>query len=538
MSLSKSSANQQGLPDFASLNLRDFLEEAARAVPDQLFLTGPGGDVTYQDFNQRSNAAANVWYQQGVRKGDRVAIMLENCQEFLYAWFGLAMLGAILVAINTRWRAKEVAYLLGHAEPRFALVGAQFLDVFGAAMASGHAPEEIFSLGDVEGFAGFCSLMSQAAPEAPRTELAADDVVSLIYTSGTTGRPKAVMQTHGNYVLTGQGYAHWIELQRGERIYVCLPLFHINSQAYSVQGAIAARATIVLVEKFSATRFWSDLDIYGVNVFNYIGAMLMVLAKAEARPEDAGHMVRVAYGAPALLGPLRAEIEERFGLTMISGFGMSETTYGLIESLHGERRSGSMGKPRQHPDPRLVNEARMVDDAGRDAPPGEPGELILRNPVTMKGYFRDPEQTAKAIRDGWLFTGDLVRRDEDGFFYYVDRKKDIIRRRGENVSPAEVEQVINAHPSVAEVAVVAVPSELTDEDIAAFVVLKPEARLAGEEIIAWCRQHLADFKAPHYLWFVSSLPKTPTEKVEKHRLRRMAHEMLAEEPGDATPKHA
>jgi crotonobetaine/carnitine-CoA ligase len=332
--------------------------------------------------------------------------------------------------------------------------------------------------------------------------------------------------------LTGEGYAHWVELQQGERLYLCLPLFHINSQAYTVMGAIAARAAIVLVERFSASRFWSDMVEYGVNVFNYIGSMLAVLMKRDVTPEERRHAVRLAYGAPALPDPLRREVEERFGLTLISGFGMSETTFGLIESLRGERRPGSLGKPRQHPDPRIVNEARVVDENGCDVPAGEVGELILRSPVMMKGYYRDPEQTAQTNRDGWLYTGDLVRTDEDGFFYFVDRKKDIIRVRGENVSSSEVEQVLSEHPAVQEAAVVGIPSELTDEDVAAFVVPRPEAQLDVADVSAWCRTRLADFKAPRHVWLVESLPKTETQRTEKYHLRQLAHGLLSGESGD------
>jgi crotonobetaine/carnitine-CoA ligase len=292
-------------------------------------------------------------------------------------------------------------------------------------------------------------------------------------------------------------------------------------------GALASRGAIVLVERFSASRFWPDMSRYGVNVFNYVGSMLAVLMKREPSPEERQHQVRVSYGAPALPGPLRTEMENRFGLTLLAGFGMSENTFGLMESLHGERRPGSLGKARQHPDPRIVNEARAVDEEGHEVPPDQVGELVFRNPVLMKGYYRDPEQTAATIRDGWLYTGDLVRRDQDGYFYYVDRKKDIIRVRGENVSSAEVEGVLAEHPMVQEAAVIAVPSELTEDEVAAFVVPRPGAAPTAEELIAWCAQRLASFKVPRHLWFLEALPKTETQRAEKPRLREMARERLS-----------
>jgi crotonobetaine/carnitine-CoA ligase len=514
------------LRDLHTVNVRDFLEEAAHQVPDETFLRYGADEISYREFNRRVDEAASAWHHLGVRKGDRVAFMLENRPEFLQCWLGLAKIGGILVAINTRWQAAEVEYFLNLTEPRFGLVGEHHRDVFRLAVAAVPTLERVMTFGPNRQFADFSLLLSRSLSAPPRIELADDDVISFISTSGTTGRPKAVMQTHGNYVLTGEGYAGWVELQPNERIYLCLPLFHINSQAYTVMGAIAARASIVLVGRFSASRFWSDMTEYGVSVFNYIGSMLMVLMKRAPSAEEREHAVRLTYGGPALPGPVRDEVEARFGFAVISGIGMSETTFGLIEPLHQIRRPGTLGTVRQHPDPRIHNEARVVDDVGLDVPTGEVGELIFRSPVQMKGYYRDPEQTANTIRDGWLYTGDLVRQDEDGYFYFVDRKKDIIRVRGENVASAEVEQVLNDHAAVREASVVGVPSELTDEDVAAFVVPRFGANTAAEELIEWCRASLAPFKVPRYLWLVQSLPKTETLRTEKHRLRVEALDRL------------
>ncbi|HEY8686331.1 MAG TPA: AMP-binding protein [Chloroflexota bacterium] len=505
--------------DLEALNVRDFWEEAVRQAPDSVFLIHGEEHVSYREFNGRVDQAASAWFRLGVRKGDRVAFMLENRPEFLQCWLGLAKIGGILVAINTRWQSAEVEYFLELCEPRYALVSEPHRDVFRSAIRDRSTLDKVLTFGEDASFIDFGTSLTEPAGDMPHVNLVAGDPISFISTSGTTGRPKAVMQTHGNYVLTGEGYAGWVELQSSERIYLCLPLFHINSQTYTVMGAIAARAGIVLVERFSASRFWSDMRQYHVNVFNHIGSMLVVLMKRDPAPEELAHEVRLTYGGPALPGPVRAEVEERFGFTVISGIGMSETTFGLIEPLHQARRSGSLGTVRQHPDPRIRNEACVVDDDGRDVATGEVGELVFRSPVQMKGYYRDPEQTANTIRDGWLHTGDLVRQDADGYFYFVDRKKDIIRVRGENVSSSEVEQALNEHPDVQDASVVGVPSELTDEDIAAFVVARPGSQPAAEELAAWCRSRLASFKVPHHVWLVPSLPKTETLRTEKHRLR-------------------
>ena len=246
----------------------------------------------------------------------------------------------------------------------------------------------------------------------------------------------------------------------------------------------------------------------------------MILSKSTPTPEDRDHCVRVAYGVPALPHEVRLQVEERFGLACVSGFGMSETTYGLLEPIDGERVPGSMGVPRSHPDPSVPRtEAKIVDEDGAEVPRGTVGELTLRNPALMLGYFKDPEKTAEALVDGWLRTGDSAYQDEQGRFYFVDRMKDIVRRRGENVSSLEVEMVINRHPDVLESAVIGVPSDLTDEELCAFVVARPGHTVDPASVVDWCDEHLAAFKVPRYVEEIDVLPKTPTAKPEKHRLR-------------------
>ena len=504
----------------ATLNVRDFLEAAVERNGDAPLLIWDGTETSYADVNRRVDQAARVWHDAGLRRGDRVAFMLDNAPDFIYAWLGAAKLGGILVAINTALREDETRYLITDSEPRFALVGQPHLVTFRAAAKGVPGLGRTFSVGPADGLDDFTVLAASADPHAPAVRLVGDDVISLIYTSGTTGKPKGVMQTHRNYVLTGQAYPAWMGMERGDRIYACLPLFHINSQSYSLMGAIGADGAIVLAPRFSARRFWDDIRRYRVNVFNFIGAMAAILSKSEPSAVDRDHVVKVAYGVPALPHELRLQIEERYGMRVVSGFGMSETTFGLLEPPYGERRPGSMGKERHHPDPEVQRtEARIVDEAGADVPRGTVGELLLRNPALMAGYFRDPVRTAEALRDGWLHTGDMASQDADGFFYFSDRKKDIVRHRGENVSSLEVELVLNDHPAVIESAIVGVPSELTDEDLLAVVVALPEADVDPAALVDWCARRLAPFKVPRFVQYVGALPKTPTQKVEKRLLR-------------------
>lgn len=503
-----------------TLNVRDFLEGAVERNGAATLLVWEGVETSYADFNRQVDQAARAWHDAGLRRGDRVAFMLDNSPDFLFAWLGAAKLGGILVAVNTGFREDETRYLITDSEARYGLVGQPHLPTFTAAARGAPHLERIFSVGSADGIEDFTALSARADPDAPPVSLDGDDVISLIYTSGTTGKPKGVMQTHRNYVLTGQAYPAWMGMERGDRIYACLPLFHINSQSYSMMGAIGADGAIVLAPRFSARRFWDDIRRYNVSVFNFIGAMTVILSKSEPSAADRDHVVKVAYGVPALPHELRLSIEERYGMRVVSGFGMSETTFGLLEPPYGERRPGSMGKERHHPDPSVPRtEARIVDELGTDVQRGTVGELLLKSPALMAGYFRDPERTAEALRDGWLHTGDMAWQDDDGFYYFSDRKKDIVRRRGENVSSLEVELILNDHPAVLESAIVGVPSDLTDEDLLAVVVLRPGQDAAAADLVEWCADRLAPFKVPRYVSFADRLPKTPTQKIEKHRLR-------------------
>lgn len=509
--------------DKTGLDFRSFFEEAVARVPERSYLiwTGDDSEISYQDFDIATNRAANAWLALGVRRGDRVAFMLGNSPQFMVAWLGLAKIGACLVAINTGFRHEEAAFLVGDSEALFVLTAPPYLSVLAGVKKKHPTLNAVLTMDQHPEHQDFVSLMSTADSGTPPVTPSGDDLMSLIYTSGTTGNPKGVMQTQANFVLTGQSYPSWMGMAEGDRIYACLPLFHINSQAYASMGAIGAQGSIVLAPTFSARRFWPDVRRHQVAAFNYIGAMTAILSKKEPANDDRDHSVKVAYGVPALEHSTRTALEKRFGLSIISGFGMSETTFGLAEPLDGERRPGSMGKPRQHPDPSVPRtEAKIVNDTGEEVSPGTHGELLLRNAAMMLGYFHDPERTNEALdADGWLHTGDNAWMDSDGFFYFVDRKKDIVRRRGENISSLEVERTIEQHPDVLEAAVIGVPSELTDEDVLAYVVPRSESDVHPRDVVDWCAQRLAPFKTPRFVEFIAEMPKTPTSKIQKAKLR-------------------
>jgi crotonobetaine/carnitine-CoA ligase len=326
-----------------------------------------------------------------------------------------------------------------------------------------------------------------------------------------------------------------MELTSKDRLMTSLPLFHINAPAYSAMGSLAAGAGLVLVPHFSASGFLDSARRHGATEFNAIGAMVEILMRQPERPDDADTDLRLCYTGPSPAREWQEAFERRFGLRMVCGYALSESPYGLIWR-HGTRPFGTLGEPRQHPILGTVNEARVVDDDGEHVAEGETGELLLRNPVVTPGYWEMPDETAAAIVDGWLHTGDLVTRNADGTFTFVARRKEVLRRRGQNLSPAEVEDAIVSHPNVLEVAVVAVPSELTEDDVKAFVVPAAGQTLDFHELHSWTAARLSAFKVPRFWQAIETLPRTPTSRVAKHKLP-VGHPPGEEDLQEPPPDH-
>ena len=512
------------------MDLAEFLRAVARRDPDKVFVEMHGQKLTYGDFEDRVNATASLFRGIGVGHGDRVCLFMPNCLEYLYCWFGLSSIGAIGVPINTAYKRDETAYILNDAGASALVADSGLVDI--AEQAADLAPsiEHRLLVGEGEGPTSW-TRFSDALGSAPSLENASqvspDDISMLVYTSGTTGNPKGVMVTHKMYVAAGQGFAHWTQASPDDRFFTCLPYFHANVQYYSTMGALAAGATLVVVDRFSASRFWDQVRAADATVVNFIGMMMPVLAKNAESPADKENRVRLFYGSPAFSPEFLAEFQERFGTDIIVGFGMTETCYGTIEKIGDERRSGSSGQARQHPGAGFANQVRISDaETGEALGVNTVGEITVTNPAVTPGYWNNEEQTRQTLRDGWLYTGDLGWLDEDGFLYFVDRKKDIIRRRGENISSQEVEDVIKRHAQVLDCAVIAVPSELGEDEVKAYVALTPGSDLKPEEVVYWCAEHLAYFKVPRYLEMRSELPRTPSLRVRKDLLRQERDDLI------------
>ena len=510
-------------------SLGEFLAIATAACPHKVFVEIAGQRITYRELMRRCRQAAAMFRSLGINHGDRVCLFLPNVPEVLYAWFGLSLIGGVAVTVNTAYRRDETAYILNNSEASALIAHDSLLDVAAQAADISPSVRHRLSVGSNPP-AGWqsCEQLLDASPElAELPPVAPGDISMLQYTSGTTGSPKGVQVTHQMYVAAGQGFALWTQATPDDRFFTCLPYFHANAQYYSTMGALAAGATLIVQDRFSASRFWQQVRDARATVVNFIGMMMPVLAKNDPLPNDADNTVRLFYGSPAFSPEFLNDFEQRFGTDIIVGFGMTETCYGTIEAIQGQRRPNSSGQPRRHPDPAFLNTVRIVDDAGNPIPNGSPGEITIRNPATMPGYWRNPAETNASLRDGWLFTGDLGWLDDDGYLYFVDRKKDVIRRRGENISSQEVEDVIKRHPRVLDSAIIAVPSELGEDEVKAYVTPRPGESVRPEELIHWCAENLAYFKVPRYIEIRTQLPRTPSLRVRKDVLRQERADLTA-----------
>ncbi len=522
------------------MSLGEFLDEAVSRNPDKPFLEIAGQVITYQQFHRNARQTAGMFREMGVGYGDRVCLFLPNCPEFHYCWFGLSLLGAISVPVNTAYKRDETAFVLNDSGAKAIVTHPTLLPVAeaaanltpsverkllvttptGPAGIDAPAPAVPQGLASAGEWVNFDAAQAQAGELGDPPAVSPQDISMLVYTSGTTGNPKGVQVTHLMYVAAGQGFAYWTEATEQDRFFTCLPFFHANAQYYSTMGALAAGATLVVAERFSASRFWEQVRGAEATVVNFIGMMMPVLLKQPAAESDRANRVRLFYGSPAFSPEFLQDFQDRFGPAVIVGFGMTETCYGAIERIGEGRRPNSSGLPRLHPDSRFVNQIRIVDDAGAPAGPGGVGEITIKNPALMPGYWRNEEQTRLALRDGWLHTGDLGWQDAEGYLYFVDRKKDVIRRRGENISSQEVEDLIKRHPSVLDCAVIAVPSELGEDEVKAYVTPRPPAEIDPAELVYWCADNLAYFKVPRYIEVREELPRTPSLRVRKDLLRQ------------------
>jgi crotonobetaine/carnitine-CoA ligase len=509
------------------MDVWSFVAGHAERTPDKTLLRYEHRHQTYAEVLRGALTMARVLHELGVRQGQTVCLMLGNSPTYLYAWFGLARLGAVAVPINVHLRGEGLAYILDHSEAALLVVAAELLPRLQALQPLPSRLRTIVVDGDAAALATADSqqrrylllgeLVAAAEPACPGAVVPAEAVSGILYTSGTTGPPKGVMLSHAAYLNSARSFAEeMVRASPDDVLYTTLPLFHINAQAHTVLPAIHLNATIALGQRFSASGFWDDIRRHGATIFNSLAAMIPILCKQPPGPHDRDHQARLTACA-ATPNDVWLEFEQRFGVRIVEGYGLTETAGFCVTNPLEAIRLGSIGKPMG------FVETRVVGPHDEPLAPDQVGEIAIRaraEHVLMEGYYRMPAQTAEAMRGGWFHSGDAGYADADGYLYFVDRIKQSIRRRGENISSWEVEKVVNAHPQVLESAAVGYPSEVGEEEVRVVIVPRPGEAIAPLDIVRWCEERMAYFMVPRYVEFRASLPKTATERVEKYKLKQ------------------
>ncbi len=499
--------------------LGTLLERQALENKSKPYLYFLDREISYESMNTGANQMANVFNKLGVVKGDHVVILLPQCPEYIYCWFGLAKLGAVTVTINTQFRGEPLEHLIKTSNSKFAVVASDFLPQYEeiAPKIKGIKRIVFDTTGAGDDAESLDKLFIQS-PTTPPPAIPLEDIEPLIITctSGTTGLPKLVRNSHRAYITAARDLASYTETSSSDRIYCALPLYHVNPQAYGVMMALVTGASLIIAPKFSASKFWDDVRKYQATAFSYVGAVLPILLTQPEQPSDKDVPARKCFGGGAPKD-VYEEVTRRFGVEVFELYGMSETgTFNTIPR-HGKGRAGTVGQLREG------FEIKIFDDKDNELPTGQLGEIVVRplKPYIMfDGYYNSPEETMKCSANWWFHTGDLGKVDEDGYYYFCGRKKESIRRGGENISPYDIEREINKHPAVFESAAFGIADPVMGEEIKVAIVLRPDQQVTPEEIIAWCEPLLPKFMVPRYIEFMEKLPKSASEKIQKLALKK------------------
>lgn len=501
------------------MNIAHHLERAARLFPDQTALIFEGESCTYQQLEELVNCAANSLQALGINKGDRVGLFLPNIPEFIVSYLGILKLGAIAVSINVMLKSAEVRYILNDCTAKIVITTAKLIE----EVKSDDLPfleDILIAEGRVEREISFTFLLANASPVFSARELEPNTPAAIVYTSGTTGFPKGATLSHGNVISNIYSQNRCCGMKPDDRMLLYLPLFHCFGQNAILNSALNVCATIILQRRFKLEQVLEAITTERITMFFGVPTVYIKLLNVDKSAYDLSS-VRYYFSAAA---PMPVEISQKWqqkhGLVIHEGYGLTETSPCACYNNDLKYKQGSVGTPIENV------EVKIVNPQGISVSPGELGEIVIKGPNVMLGYWGRPQDTAQVIKDGWFHTGDIGRMDEDGYFYIVDRLKDMVNVSGFNVYPTEVENVIYQHRAVAEVAVYGVPDLVKGEIVQANIVLKTGHTLTAEQISEFCSERMATFKMPQAFKFVESIPKNPTGKTLKRCLREAAMSTL------------
>jgi fatty-acyl-CoA synthase len=500
------------------LVLGEVLARWARKTPDREAFVFNDKRYTYSQFNERVNRLANGLMRLGIEKGDKVAVLFMNCMEIVECYFALAKIGGVVVPNNFRLTGRELTYQIDQSDSKALIFGEMFREVVDSIRPQLPKVELYICVSerDVEGTIDYEKLVQEGSPEEPLVPVEDDDPAFIMYTAGTTGRPKGAVLTHKNQLMMAVNTSIEGAVGQPEKQLLVFPLFHQAATGIMIIGIFLGRTAVILdiptPENIMAAIQEEKIPVVGLVpvLWNWI------VNHPNFKDYDLSSLEQGATGAAPMPLELKKKIVEALpNIRLSEAFGMTETSATAVTAKHEDilAKQGTVGKP-------MINvEARVVDDDDNDVPIGEVGEIVYRGPTVMKEYYKNPEATAEAFRGGWFHSGDLVRQDEDGYIYVVDRKKDMIISGGENIYPAEIEEVLYTHPKVLEATVIGVPDPDWGESVKAVVVPKQGETLTEEEVIDHCKKNLASYKKPKSVDFVDALPRNPQGKVLRFVLR-------------------
>ena len=511
------------------------LERQAGRNEAKPFLLFQDQSWSYRELDRITNRLANGLLVHGIHTGEYVALLIGNCPETLFLTFALGKIGAVVVPLNTAAKGDLLTYFLTQSDSTSIIVGSESFARYAEVAVTAPAITRVIVVQEpgTDALGGASvpgrevvryEALATASDAPPNVDTTPQDVHGIFYTSGTTGPSKGVMRSAGATLAFSMGRAEYIGYEPEDVIYTCLPLFHGNAMQAASIPALLADATLALSCRFSARAFWDEVRRYGVTQFNLLSSMTNILWGQPESPRDRDHKVRRVNMVP--VAEFAPEFRQRFGVEIVSSYSLTDFGQGtFLQPGYPPEKQRSAGKPR--PGVQLS----IRDDDGCELPPGVAGEICLRATDPLLGersYYKMPDANAQANRDGWFHTGDRGYLDEDGYLFFVDRKKDAIRRRGENISSWEVEQVILRHPAIMEAAVFPVQSEMSEDEVMASIVCRPGQVLDPVELVRFCEANMAYFMVPRFIEFLDTLPKTMTEKVQKSALKEAAQARLGE----------